>query len=498
MIELLLVPADDRPRPDFLTGAKGLYIGGAEVAARSGQAFETIDPVTEKPLATISSAGAEDVDAAVDAARRAFEDPAWADITPYRRTQLLMQVADVVEAAVDELADLESLEMGCPSTQARWMINHCVEVFRNHAGWPTKLYGQVAPSPGTQFQYVLRQPLGVVGAIAGWNGPLLQMTYKIAPALATANTIVCKPSEHSSLSTLRFADLLRGTDLPPGVVNVITGDGKVAGQHLMSHDGVSKVAFTGSTATGKHVLATSASNLKRVTLELGGKTPYIVFADADLEKAAATCALAFCAGSGQACVAGSRIFVQESIKDKFIEMLVKATEPYRLGLGDPFHPGTRMGPLAFRTHFERVRNYIDMASDAGGTLVTGTEPIGGDGLYVAPTLIDGLDNRSRVAQEEIFGPVSVVMPFNDLDEVVRLGNDTVFGLAASVWTRDLSTAHRAAARLDAGSVWINRGSQMSAGPLPFGGHKQSGIGREHGTQVLDAYTEPKSVVVELP
>ncbi|WP_236789611.1 aldehyde dehydrogenase [Amycolatopsis sp. GM8] len=497
MIEPLLVRADARPRPDFLTGTKGLYIGGTEVAARSGQTFETIDPVTEQPIATISFAGADDVDAAVAAARRAFEDPAWAGIAPYRRTQLLLQVADIIEANVDELAALESLEMGSAYTQTQWMINHCVEVFRNHAGWPTKLYGQTAPAPSTQLQYTLRQPLGVAGAIAGWNGPLLQMSYKLAPALATGNTVVCKPSEHTSLSTLRFADLLRQTDLPAGVVNVITGDGKVTGERLMSHDGVNKVAFTGSTATGKHILATSASNLKRVTLELGGKTPYIVFADADLEKAAEICALAFCAGSGQACVAGSRIFVQEPVRDKFVELLAQATEPYKAGLGDPFHPGTKMGPLAFRGHFERVTNYIELATDAGGTLVTGAEPIDGGGLYVAPTLIDGLDNKSRVAQEEIFGPVSMIMPFTELDEVVRLGNDTIFGLAASVWTRDIGTAHRAAARLDAGSVWINRGSQMSAGPLPFGGHKQSGIGREHGTEVLDAYTESKSVVVEL-
>ncbi|MFC4950028.1 aldehyde dehydrogenase family protein [Pseudonocardia sp. GCM10023141] len=497
MIEPLLVRADARPRPDFLIGTKGLHIGGSEVTARSGDAFVTIDPVTEQALATVSSAGPEDVDAAVDAARRAFENPAWAAITPYRRTQLLLQVADVIENNADELAILESLEMGSPHTQTRWMIDHCVEVFRNHAGWPTKIYGQTAPSASTQLQYTLRQPLGVVAAIAGWNGPLLQMAYKVAPALATGNTIVCKPSEHSSLSTLRFADLLRGTDLPAGVVNVITGDGKIAGERLMSHHGVNKVAFTGSTATGKHVLARSASNLKRVTLELGGKTPYIVFADADLEKAAATCALAFCAGSGQACVAGSRIFVHESIRDQFLEMLIQATEPFKAGIGDPFHPGTRMGPLAFRAHFERVSAYIDLASEAGGKLVTGAEPIDGGGLFVAPTLIEGLDNTSRIAQEEIFGPVSVVMSFRDLDEVVRLGNDTVFGLAASVWTRDISTAHRAAARLDAGSVWINRGSQMSAGPLPFGGHKQSGIGREHGTEVLDAYTESKSVVVEL-
>ncbi|GAA1850736.1 aldehyde dehydrogenase family protein [Pseudonocardia ailaonensis] len=497
MIEPLTVPADARPRPDYLTGTKGLQIGGIEVPARSGRTFATVDPVTEQPLATVSAADAADVDAAVAAARRAFTDPAWADIAPYQRTLLLLQVADVVEANAEELAVLESLEMGCPLTQTRWMIHHCVEVFRNHAGWPTKLYGQTAPSASSQFQYVLRQPLGVVGAIAGWNGPLLQMVYKIAPALATGNTVVCKPSEHTSLSTLRFAELLAGTDLPAGVVNVVTGDGKVTGQHLMSHDDVAKVAFTGSTATGKHVLATSASNLKRVTLELGGKTPYIVFADADLEKAASICALAFCAGSGQACVAGSRIFVQEPVRDEFTELLVGAMAPYRAGLGDPFHPGTRMGPLAFRGHYERVNGYIGLATEAGGTLVTGTEPIAGGGLYVAPTLIEGLDNKSRVAQEEIFGPVSVLMGFRELDEVVDLGNDTVFGLAASVWTRDLATAHRAAARLDAGSVWINRGSQMSAGPLPFGGHKQSGLGREHGTQVLDAYTEPKSVIVEL-
>ncbi|MFC9891923.1 aldehyde dehydrogenase family protein [Streptomyces pilosus] len=443
----------------------------------------------------MASGDAADVDLAVAAARRAFESAEWSAITPYQRSTMLLQIADVLEANAEELATLETLEMGGAFGMTRWMVDHSVEVFRHYAGWPTKIYGQTAPATPGQFSYVLRQPLGVVAAITAWNGPLLQLSWKVAPALATGNTVVAKPSEQTSLTALRFADLLARTDLPRGVVNIITGTGPEVGESLIRHPDVDKLSFTGSTAVGKHLLEASSSNLKRVTLELGGKSPTIVFADADLEAAAKGSATAFLAGSGQSCVAGSRIFVETSAREEFSRLLAAEMATYTTG--DPFDPSTLMGPLASRKHFDRVVSYFDVAREAGAVVTQGGRWEGEDGLFVKPTLVENVTNDMRVAQEEIFGPVAVLMPFEDIDEVVRLSNDTVYGLAASVWTKDLTRAHTMAERLEAGSVWINNPGVMSAGTLPFGGFKQSGIGREHGTDVIEAYTETKTVIVTL-
>ncbi|MES4886124.1 aldehyde dehydrogenase family protein [Streptomyces sp. NPDC000349] len=487
--------AANRPAPAFASRPHGLFIAGREQPATDGETMATVDPMTGADLTTIAVAGRDDIDAAVRAAHCAFEGPAWGAIGPEQRSRMLNQIADVIEANADELATLDSLEMGGPLMLTHGMVDHTIEVYRHYAGWPTRIYGATAPSAPGQLQYTKRSPLGVVAAIAAWNGPLVQMAYKIAPALATGNTVVAKPSEQTSLSLLRLAELIREhTELPDGVLNVVTGPGPSTGEALITHPNVNKISFTGSTAVGKHVLASSARDLKRVTLELGGKSPFIVFEDADLEAAAFSAALGFCAGSGQGCVAGTRILVQESIREKFTRLLTENMAGFPLG--DPFDPQALMGPLASRSHYEKVTGYLDLARQTGGK-VTGDTREESDDLFVGPALVTGLDNTSRVAREEIFGPIAVLLPFQDVEEAVRIANDTVYGLAATVFTKDLSRAHTIADRLQAGTVWVNIVNQMSSGPLPFGGFKQSGIGREHGTDVLDAYTETKAVVVNL-
>ncbi|MDN3060063.1 aldehyde dehydrogenase family protein [Streptomyces sp. SRF1] len=482
-----------RPAPAFLDTPRGLFIDGHEKAPASGEYVASVDPMTERELTRIAVGGPKDVERAVAAARRAFQTDTWAGISPQRRSRILYQIADVIEEHAEELATLDSLEMGGPFANNMWMVEHTVEVFRHYAGWPTRIYGVTAPSAPTKFGYTTRRPLGVVVAIAGWNGPVLQMGYKIAPALACGNTVIAKPSEQTSLSLLRLAELIHAhTDLPDGVLNVVTGPGRTTGELLITHDGVDKVSFTGSTEVGKHVLEASTGNLKRVTLELGGKSPFIVFEDADLKAAAAAAAMAFCAGSGQGCVAGTRILVQDTVRKEFTRLLTEQMTHY--ATGDPFHTGTSMGPLASRAHYEKVTGYIDLARELGAD-VHGDNPHDSDDLFVGPTLVTGLDNSSRIGQEEIFGPVALLMPFTDADDAVRIANDIPYGLAATVFTNNLARAHTTAERLQAGTVWVNTVNDMSTGPLPFGGMKQSGIGREHGTDVIDAYTETKSVVI---
>jgi acyl-CoA reductase-like NAD-dependent aldehyde dehydrogenase len=483
-----------RPASPFASGEKQLLIGGQWRPASTGATLDTVDPTTEKVLASLASAGADDVRDAAAAARRAFTDGPWPAMTPYERGRALLRVAELAERHAEELATLESLEMGGPIWLTRYMIQHVVEVLHHYAGWPGKIYGESAPAGPGMLTYTRRQPIGVVAGITAWNGPLLQLSWKLGPALATGNTLILKPAEYASLSALRFGELIQEANLPPGVVNILTG-GRETGEAIIGQSGVDKIAFTGSTAVGKRILAASADRLARVTLELGGKSPTIVFADADLEAAAKAAVGAFCAGSGQGCVAGTRIFVAEPVREEFLGLLAKGIAAYQLG--DPFHADTKMGPLASREHYERVSGYFDIASRDAASVLLGGELPAATGLFVQPTVFGDIGNDSRVAQEEIFGPMAVLMSFPTEDDAVRLANDTIYGLAASVWTRDVGRAHRMAERLDSGTVWLNTYGVMSAGTQPFGGFKQSGIGREHGTAVLDEYTETKSVFVPM-
>lgn len=473
-----------------------MVIGGRRVAAASGRTLPSTDPATEQLLARVPRGEAADVDDAVQAAQRAFADPSWSDITPDRRGRILNQIADVIEQNADELASIDSVNMGAPRMLTGHMLAEASECFRYYAGWPTKLFGTNVPLSKDRVGYTRKEPLGVVGIIWGWNGPMGQLPGKLAPALAAGNTVVLKPAETASLSTLRLAELLQATDLPAGVLNVVTGLGAEAGEALVAHPGVAKIAFTGSTAIGKHIQQVSAQTLKRVTLELGGKSPTVVFADADLRKAAAGAAAGFLGNAGQACVAGSRIFVQDSIRDEFIALLTEFMATV-FAPGDPFTPGTVVGALSTRAQLDRVTSYLDIAAQEGARVVVGGGRYGDHGYFFAPTLLDNVTPDMRVVREEIFGPVGVISTFTDIDDAIAKANDTEYGLAAAVWTSDLTTAHRMAADIQAGTVWVNTWAEMSTGALPFGGYKQSGLGREGGLEVLDAYTQSKTVLIAL-
>lgn len=481
-------------------GPKRLLIGGEWLPAAGGETFATLNPADGTPLVEVALAGAADVDRAVTAARAAFESGPWPALTGSERGNLLWRVADLIEQHADELAELETLDNGKPIRASRHGdLPMAVKHFRYYAGWASKLQGATIPvSHPNQFVYTLREPMGVVGLIIPWNFPLLMAAWKLAPALACGNTVLLKPAEETPLTALRLGELMLAAGLPAGVVNILTGPGLPTGAAMSAHPGIDKIAFTGSTAVGRQVMAAAAgSNLKRVSLELGGKSPNVIFADADMERAIKGATWAVFSTSGQECVAGTRLFVERPAYDAVLEGL--AAQVGRIRVGPGFAPKVHIGPLVSEKQLTTVLGYIESGRQAGATLVAGGERLGGElagGYFVPPTIFAHTDDTLKLVQEEIFGPVVAVTPFDDWDELVRRANTTPYGLAAGAWTRDVSKAHRFARAVKAGTVWVNTYGLFDAA-APFGGYKESGFGREMGAEALDLYTQTKTVWIGL-
>ncbi|HTK32189.1 MAG TPA: aldehyde dehydrogenase family protein [Candidatus Saccharimonadaceae bacterium] len=474
-----------------------LIINGEAVDAASGRTFTTSNPATEEAITVVAEAGPEDVDRAVRAARAAFDSGPWPKMRPAERQRLLWKLGDLVLAHADELARLETLDNGKPIFESRQidvpMVANCFHYF---SGWVTKLSGETLPVNPSFFTYTLREPVGVVGAIIPWNFPMIMVGWKCAPALAAGNTVVLKPAELTPLTAIRIGQLALEAGFPPGVLNILPGKGSIAGEALVKHPGVDKISFTGSTEIGRHIMKTAADTMKKVTLELGGKSPNIVFADADLDAAVRGATNGIFYGKGEVCAAGSRLLVEAKIHDEFVAKLAERAN--KNVPGDPLDPKTRLGALVSESQMKTVLGYVKTGVDEGARVVAGGQraPINGKGWFVQATVLDGVDNAMRVAQEEIFGPVLAVIPFEDADDAVRKGNDVAYGLAAGVWTRDIKKAHSVARRLQAGTVWINAYNFYDAA-MPFGGVKQSGFGRDLGPDSLREYTQVKSVWVNL-
>lgn len=469
------------------------YIGGERVAPSSGEYFQSTNPATLEVLYEAARGNAEDVRKAVAAARVAFESPAWGGLTPTKRGHLLRRLAELVGENADELARLESLDNGKLLREMRGQLATLPEYLYYYAGLADKVQGANVPTMNPAIlNYTQREALGVVGAITPWNSPLTLTTSKLAPALAAGNTLVIKPSEYTSRTVILLAELAAKAGFPDGVVNVVTGLGAEAGAALVAHPDIAKISFTGSTATGSHIAAQTAARFIGCTLELGGKSPNIVFGDADVHNAAMGVIAGIYAAAGQTCIAGSRVFAHRSIYDELLERVAARAES--IVIGDPLEPSTEIGPLAFRDQLAKVESYVHLGVEEGATLrAGGSRPdIALPGYFFSPTVLTDVTNDMRVVREEIFGPVAAIMPFDTEDEVVALANDTEYGLAAGVWTQNLARAHRMARRLDAGTVWVNTYRAMS--PMsPRQGFKSSGVGIEHGLESMNEYTRLKSV-----
>jgi phenylacetaldehyde dehydrogenase len=482
----------------FLSSPKQLLIDGEWVDAKDGKTFATVNPATEEVLVQVAQASAVDIDRAVVAARTAFESPSpWSRMSPRERSHLLWRIGDMIDERVEEFAQLESLDNGKSLASARGDVGVAAELFRYFAGWATKMEGTTIPMsvPGKEFHaYTRREPIGVVAGIVPWNFPLTMAAFKIIPAITAGNTVVLKPAEQTPLTALRLGELLLEAGVPAGVVNVMPGYGD-AGAALVDHPDVDKVAFTGSTEVGKKIAAGASKNLKKVSLELGGKAPNIIFADADLDAAIAGAALAGYFNEGQCCVNGSRLYVQRSVFDQVIEGVSAAARA--ITVGDGFDPATTMGPLVSQEQHQKVMGYVRGAIEDGATINAGSpDPAADRGYFFKPTLITGVTEQMAIQTDEIFGPVVTAIPFDTEDEVVAAANNTVYGLAAGVWSKDLGTAHRVGSKLRAGTVWLNTWHADDV-TLPRGGFKQSGWGRELGSFGLDDYTELKTVIAEL-
>src|SRR5271154_4250932 len=481
---------------EFLKSSpKKLLINGKWVASKSGKTFETLNPANEQVLALVAEGDKADVDEAVKHARKAYEEGKWASLSPHARTHFLLKIAELIDKHAEELAEPETLDNGKPLFESKNIdIPGAAETFRYYAGFATKIYGETNPSDPSMFNYTLREPVGVCGQIIPWNFPLLMAAWKIAPALACGNVVILKPAEQTPLTAIRLGELICEAGLPEGVVQIVTGFGPGAGSSIAEHPDIDKVAFTGSTEVGKLILQASTGNLKRVSLELGGKSPNIIFPDSDLDAAVQSATRGVFFNSGQVCTAGTRIFIEQPVYDEFVERLIKHSET--MIVGNPLDEKTRLGPVVSREQFDRVKSYLEIGKGEGAKVATGGEAVAGAGYFVRPTIFAGVHNQMRIAREEIFGPVGAAIAFKDESDAVFQGNDTSYGLAAAVWTRDVSRALKVARALKAGTVWIN--TYGGSDPIsPFGGYKQSGFGRELGIHSLDLYTQIKSVYVKI-
>ncbi|HEX2916041.1 MAG TPA: aldehyde dehydrogenase [Chloroflexia bacterium] len=474
-----------------------LYIDGQWRDAADGKEFDSYEPATGKVWAKVAEAGPEDIDAAVKAARRAFEG-AWGQTRAHDRARYLYRIAEAIERNQEELVMVESRDNGKAIRETRAELANIIRYFEYFAGMCQNVLGETMPETGPFFTYTRREPIGVVGAIIPWNSPLLMLSWKVCPALAGGNTIVLKPAEDTPVSALVLAKILEEVNLPPGVLNIVPGFGYRAGDAIVGHPDVDKIAFTGSTITGKAIAAKASQTLKLVTFELGGKSPNIIFPDADLDAAVKRSTYGIFSAAGQSCMAASRTLVHKSVKEEFLARFAEKARSIRVG--NPMLNSTQMGAQTSKRQLEKIKEYVNIGANEGAEILTGGRPPEGNGteggFFFTPTILNKVDNKMRVAQEEIFGPVTAVIEFEDEADAIRKANDVPYGLAGAVWTQDIKRAHRVAAQIKAGTIWINN-YRVFNWLMPFGGYKQSGYGRENGRQVMEHYTQVKSVWVDL-